>query len=436
MVNKDIYTSAVNKIKASNKFKTEVIASTESADTRRRVVKTRRLVPVFIILLALICISASFMLSLRKDSAQINTSDGITSSDDFKIIEKTSGEEAEYMSVVYMDGYSYSPSEWLKYSRFMVGSESIRGEKLGEVTLDLKGINYTGTPPDFSSTHNVGTEIYAIKDMKKERAILVIHNDYASIFYRERKALLDDKTPINLTLTDVFNMLTDSLDVSAIELRSDEDGSWMRTSEDEKMLSMINRELPGLPLLNYSELGQDPYANDHSVLVNLMFKDGTALHMQVFPQEMVASVFGGFIRLSPEICKEVQKLSAQSEEYPSLSSMLTFKAGDLSYLHLINHTNGDEVLCKDPEWSREALFSIFNYYRMEEVEDKSGSCLVMTSTIGKSKDDQEVLEFYETDDKQIVVKLRGHTFKPVKGQITFDELESYLYNSTDIGRKE
>ena len=105
---------------------------------------------------------------LKYNSNEINE---ITTSDDFEIIGKTSLETACYISVVYMDGYANSPIEWLKYSRSAPESELIKGDKLGEVTLDLKGFVYTCTPPNFSSTHNVGTEIYAIKEMKKERAL-------------------------------------------------------------------------------------------------------------------------------------------------------------------------------------------------------------------------------------------------------------------------
>ena len=75
-----------------------------------------------------------------------------------------------------MDGYSYESSSWTSYSRNenLENKEAIRGVKIGEVTLDLKGKTYEGTPPDFSSTYGLGTEVYEIKGVKRENAILMV----------------------------------------------------------------------------------------------------------------------------------------------------------------------------------------------------------------------------------------------------------------------
>lgn len=86
-----------------------------------------------------------------------------TGGDEFRVT-GTSHAGACYVSVVFMDGYPYRPvSPWLSYSPWDMGDEVDVGEKIGEVTLDLKGKIYTGTPPDFAGTLNVGTEIYRIE---------------------------------------------------------------------------------------------------------------------------------------------------------------------------------------------------------------------------------------------------------------------------------
>lgn len=45
------------------------------------------------------------------------------------------------------------------------------------------------------------------------------------------------------------------------------------------LLSLMNKELPKLTLLNLEELGKNPYDNGHRIPVNLIFKGGETLHM-------------------------------------------------------------------------------------------------------------------------------------------------------------
>ena len=384
----------------------------------------------YIALAIIICISALAIYGLK------HIIPGGASNTGFKITgEYSSNMEVDYASVVYMDGFVYSTSGWLGYSRYIsndVNYEEIKGEKLGEVTLDLKGKKYSGIPPSFASTMDIGTEIFSIKNIKKEQAVLVISGNFKSIFYRERKAV-DEKTPFNLKLSDVFSMMSNLPEISAVELRDEMDGSWMRTSEKESLISLASKELPGLEILNMNELGQDPYTNDSRIPVNLIFKDGSALHMQVFTKEKCARVFGGYIRLSDEICKEFEELSKEGNQYPSISDLLPYDENSVEYLFLSNKTNGDEILCKTPQWSRSGLYSILHFYRVKEAAGEAGKQLVMTAVLGKSKADNITVNFYETEEKQIITEIKGTFYQPVKGRMLSNELFDYLYNNTDLG---
>jgi hypothetical protein len=446
MLNKDEYKSAVAKIKASDKFKEKAEASMKASSTEAKSFKIKRPAAVFAALLVVAFISAIAIGPLQKSMENKtnyvinNKNSGETDTDDFKITSQDSnaGAKACYAAIVYLDGYAYSPSSWLSYSRTESSKteyEKLKGEKLGTVTLDLKGKTYTGTPPSFSSTLDVGTEIYTVKNIKKERAILVIQGEFASIYYRESKAVRDLKAPINLNLAQVFGMISDSPEVSSVELRSEEDGSWMGRSEDKKLLELSNKELPKLSLLQADQFEKNPYESGNRIPINLIFSDGAALHMQVLPEAKSAFVFGAFVRLSEELCSAVKELPKQVPQYPTISKLLPYTEDQISYLYLLNHTNGDEVLCKTPQWSRSALYSIFNYYRMVEAQDSDAKKLVMTAVLGNSKENSVTIDFYENIDKHIIIKLKDKYFKPVNGQISFEELDSFLYNSTDLGIK-
>jgi hypothetical protein len=59
----------------------------------------------------------------------------------------------------------------------------------------------------------------------------------------------------------------------------------------------------------------------------------------------------------------------------------------------------------------------------------------MSAALGKSKDNSVTIDFYENSNKHIIIKLKDKYYKPVKGQMSFEELSSYLYNYTDLGLK-
>jgi hypothetical protein len=393
--------------------------------------RARILVAFVAILFVAAGISALLMPKLKNTSVGKTLNGG--ASEEFKIIKEGSKEVACYASILYLDGYEYSPESWLDYSRnglSQVEYESLKGEKLGVVTLDLKGKSYTGIPPSFSSTHDEGTEVFTIKNMKKERAVLVVNVGYPMIFYRTRKFIPDEKTTINLTMAQVFNMITDMPKVASIELRSEENGAWLESFDDKQLLELINKELPEKHLLQRTELGQDPYREGKRVPINLMFSDGAALHMQAFPEIKCAYVFGGFVRLSEEFSKRIQEISKQNNQHPSISRLIPYEESNIKFLKLINHTNRQEILCKNPAWSASALFSMFNYYRVQEVKANDSIKLLMTFFLGVSSDNNEAMEFYENSDKSITVKLNDKYYKPIKGVITLEDLDNFIINYT------
>jgi len=418
-----------NNIEESENLKDKLEASMKASTVREKTRILKRLAPALAALLIIAGISVVVL--LRQKVAPMSGT-----SEEFKIISKSSSVSACYASILYLDGYEYSPSDWLNYSRYEIGKidyEKLIDKKLGEVTLDLKGKTYTGIPPSFSSTYDVGTEIFTLKNLKKEKGVLVVNGGNPLIFYPSRKVVLDEKTSINLTLKQVFNMISDVPEVSSLELRSEKDGSWLGNFENKQLIALINQEFSSQRLLQRTELGQDPYSTGNGVPINLVYPDGATLHIQFFPDNKCAYVFGGFVLLSEELSAEIKETSKQGNLYTNISSLLTYSESGISYLKLINHTNGDEVLCKDPAWSRSALFPIFDYYRVEEVKADVSLPLVMTCSLGTSKDDTLTIRFYENSDKSIIIKLKNKYYKPIKGRMIFEELEIYLYNYTDLG---
>jgi hypothetical protein len=400
-------------------------------NTESKLYRARILAACVAILFVAAGISAFLMPRLKNTSVVKTVNAGV--SEEFKIIKEGSKELACYASILYLDGYEYSPESWLDYSRNGLSQleyESLKGEKLGVVTLDLKGKSYTGAPPSFSSTHDEGTEVYLLKNMKKERAVLVVNVGNPMIFYRTRKFIPDEKTPINLTMAQVFNMITDMPKVASIELRSEENGSWLESFDDKQLIELINKELPQKQLLQRTEFGQDPYRDGKRVPINLMFSDGAALHMQAFPEIKCAYVFGGFVRLSEEFSKRIQEISKQNNQHPSISRLIPYEESNIKFLKLINHTNGQEILCKNPAWSAGALFSMFNYYRVQEVKANDSIKLLMTFFLGVSSDNNEAMEFYENSDKSITVKLNDKYYKPIKGVMTIEDLDNFIINYT------
>lgn len=391
----------------------------------------KRLVPIFVTLILVITLGIIFLPKLIKESNKIS------GSSEFQVIGKIQDNiQVSYISVVYLDGYAYEPSEWLSYSHTgdIDRKNIIRGEKLGEVTLDLKGIKYIGIPPDFSSTYNVGTKIYEINDVKKERAILVQNGNLEQVFYRQRKAISSIDEPINQIVEDIFHMVSDSSKVVAIELRNEEDGSWMRTLEDLEILSLINKELPGLSIKSAKELGLDKYPGSYRVPVNLILEDGGAIHVQAVPDNKFASIFGGYIPISDELSKAFKELYDKGDEYIRINELIPYSREEVDYLYVADQIFGREGLCKEPKWSSGALYWILSYYQVEKTDENKDWKPVFFTSMGKSKGDSINIDFYEAFDYSIYLKISNNFYRIVKGQLKYEHLQEYLNNYTELGK--
>lgn len=350
-----------------------------------------------------------------------------TSIGEFQYTEDTSGAESCYISVVYVEGYAYSPNSWLSTDGYSKNHRYEKGEKIGEVTLDLKNKIYTGIPPSFSSTHDVGTEIYSVEGIKTERAILVVENGYETIFFRERKSIVDENEPIDLTLNEVIEMMTDSSEVIGIELRSVENGAWMNTLNNDLLNRMVGDTLSDSAIMNRGELDSDPYSS-YRIPVNLMFKDGAALHMQIYPKTQYALVFGGYIQVPESFIQTLEEEIKKSNEYATLDELLFYGDTEIKYMKIDDLVTGSSFRCKEPQWTAEALASVLSYYRVNSIE-KNDSKLIMTFEFGSSENDLTRFELYEDS----TVKIDDVRYEILKGSIEYEDIktfmDSYTYHS-------
>jgi len=196
----------------------------------------------------------------------------------------------------------------------------IKGEKIGEVTLDLKGKTYEGTPPDFSSTYGLGTKIYEIKGVKKENAVLMVSGEMNHILYRSRKAVASENEPIGLKVEEVINMISDNPVISSVELKNEVDGSWMRTSYDSRLLDLLNTEIKGNDILSYEEMGRPEGESSYRIPINIMIEDGAVLHMQAYPESDLDGNLVITVKLG-----ESEENSKEIEIYEGTDQNLFFK---------------------------------------------------------------------------------------------------------------
>jgi hypothetical protein len=449
MMNKEIYKTAMNKIKVGENFQVKLVSSIKNKQPNRSL-SLVRLLPALVVLSLVAYVGVTQMPTLLNKQDIHNPPNLVSSktekpnvineeTNEFEVV-KEIDVEASYISVVYLNGYAYEPSKWYQYSMRLSDStdyEALKGKKLGEVTLDLKGKKYTGLPPDFSSTYDVGTEIYEIKNINPSSAILVNFDGSYEIFYRRQKSVESIYEPLNLLLSDVFDMLSENSEIVSVELRDEENGAWMATSKDENLLAILNNELPGLSLLNYGEIDNEHYSANYRIPINLIFSDGRALHMQVYALlegPGWAYTFGGFVPISKEMEAAVQTLYDKGSPYPRLVDLIPYVEEEITYLYLKDHVKGDEVVCEEPAWSRSDLLHTLSYYRSEKTE-AGNSNLVLTAILGRSGDDNITVNFYETSEQQILTEINGEYYKPVRGQLLSKNLDNYLTNYTELGLK-
>jgi hypothetical protein len=422
-MNNEIYKSAMNKISANDDMKSKINTNVVQISKKKQKTPYIKFIPITIVLVIALLTGIKYLPNLSQNNNHVNDSE------EFEILGEMSG-EACYIIVVYLDGYAYSPESWIAYDYNSTNYDYKKGDKIGEVTLDLKGKRYKGTPPNYSSTLNLGTELYEIVNIKRERAIIAKQGEFEHILYRERKAIADLNETMDLKISEIFNMITEKPIVTEVELRNEENGSWIRTSKNENLISLINEELPNLELLNHGQINKKPI--NYRVPVNLMFEDGSALHVQFYPNENYASLFGGYIIISEELSTAINDLYKEGEQYKTTTDLIPYDLNSITYLKIINHLENYDILCKEPSWSGGALNSILDYYRISPVEPSSLDKLVMTMEIGSTEEDSIIIEFYNKENSKLRIKIKDKYYDIIKGDLTYEDLKEYLNNYTEI----
>ncbi|WFA08785.1 hypothetical protein [Tissierella sp. Yu-01] len=424
-MNKDNYNKAMDKIKASDEFKSRIMTSVSSEQTRKNRFRFNKIIAVAA-MFALI-ISSVYFTSILRNPVDKHTAG------EFKITgEADPNSQMSYILVLYLDGYSYEDSGWISYSinENLENMDNIKGEKIGEVTLDLKGKTYEGTPPDFSSTYGLGTQIYEVKGVKRENAVLMVSGEMNHILYRSRKAVASENDPIGLTVEEVIHMISDAPIISSVELRNEIDGSWMRTSYDNRLLELLNRDIKDRDILSYKEMGTPDGEPSYRIPVNLMFGDGAVLHMQVYPETNIAYIFGGYINISEELANRFEELYRLGNEYSKITDIVGYELSELGYFKFANHMTGEEIISPDPLWSGEVLYGMLNYYSVDEASSDLDGNLVITVKMGESVESSKELEIYEGTDKNLFFKVDGKIYKIVKGSLQYKDLLIYQENYT------
>ncbi|MCH4890077.1 hypothetical protein EZV73_21030 [Acidaminobacter sp. JC074] len=338
----------------------------------------------------------------------------------FKITGDITGVSISYASVIYYDDYVYSATDWLSYGYDHEFGELPyeKGDKLGQILIDLKYKSYEGIPPDFSSTYDEGLEIFELKGVKKEWAFLLETKHSDIVFYRSHPT-----RNVEMTFEQILKMISDKPTIVGVEYRSEEDGSWMKTVEDKALMDLLNKELPGLSRISYDEMESEPYKNSSRIPINLILEDGPMIHIQVLPESKYASVFGGYIALSDEVIRKLQ--SFNHESYKRLSDILRYDEDEINYVAVSDLVNNQVVPVEDPEWLGRTFYSKMNYYRLIESEVKSGQ-KVLSVEIGKSETDYKVIHIYQKEDLSLEVEMDDKTYKVLKGKILYEKIMALM----------
>lgn len=337
----------------------------------------------------------------------------------FSYTENDMGEEACYVSVVYLDGYSYSPNEWLASDWYGKQKTYVRGQSIGSVTLDLKGKTYTGIPPNFSSTLDVGTELFEIEGVKRESAILVVNGHYESVFYINSK-VLENGAAFNLSAKAILQLVSDQPDIEAIEVRDETNGTWVADLEDPDLLDLLEQAFVDQELLTREALSVEPYSSQR-LPINVVFSDGARLHMQVYPQSSYAYVFGGYMAMSGEFVDALKETIATLEIPPSLAS-LVFEGHDVLEEMLVSDVlrNQDYDL-EEPKWTGQALEHLLSYYRVKAIAP-TDSPLIFYAEIKSPNQAMTRFEIFEDGS----VGVDGHRYEILKGSLGYGDVEFFL----------
>lgn len=357
-----------------------------------------------------------------KDGASLETKGNAS---DTGITDDAGGDDVSYCyeAVVYYDSFAYCPNTWHSVSRFnFIEDYSVeKGEKLGETNIDLRGVRYQGAPSDFSSTYELGTELYEIKGWKKERAIIVKSMYFEEVFFRDRKAAYNE--PIDLTVLDIFHMTSYDSTIVEVELRSTMDGSWMRTSNSERLISLLNEELPGKELSDVRITG----GYEYQVPINLVFADGSELNLLFMPDKKYATLFRGYISISDELSTEITKLYEEGEQYERLTELLPSTGVAYTYPNCRFYMNDQEVNPKgDASWAASGLYNLLEYYKVKPMEQERTGSKVLSVTIDQSEEEDVSVTFLEGEDGQLFLTIDGVFYETVNSSLTYDHLEFSL----------
>lgn len=424
-MNKKNYNNAMDKIKATDELKDNILISITQGVKTKKSFSINKAIGVAAVFL--LVISGIYFTSSRNPINPINK-------DEFRITGETdTNMSASYMLVLYLDGYSYEDSGWIHYDLYnrLENVEEIKGNKIGQVTLDLKGKIYEGTPPDFSSTYGVGTEIYELKGIKRENSVLIVSGEMKHILYRTRKAIATVDDPIDLKIKEVLNMITDYPIIKEVELRDEINGSWMRTSNNDRLIHLLNTEIQHLDILNDQDMNRPNGESSYRIPVNFMFEDGAVLHAQVYPETNIVYIFGGYINISDDLVTEFENLFKMGNEYSRLNDVISYDWSNIKYFQLDNNITGDIIISKEPQWSGDALHHILSYYSVDKSSRLEGR-LVATIRMGESEVSSKVFKIYEGEEDNLFFEVDGVFYKIVKGKLIYKDILDYQQNYTSV----
>ena len=328
--------------------------------------------------------------------------------------------EYDYMEVVYLDDFEYTPSEWLSYGIYSDNYEYLRGDEIGEITLDLKGKDFMDLPPDFSGTYSLGSKIYSIEGLKTEYAILVVEDSKERILYRTGKYNSKNSVPSDLTLRVLSEMISSKAHIERLEFRDDYNGAWVSDLYNKTLKDIINQEIMPQRIMNRNEVEIAPYSADR-IPINIIFEDGAKLHIQVHPNSGYALIFGGYVSVSDIFLESLELAIEESHMSPTIMDLIPYDQSSVRYLRV-----EDKIADKDFSWKVNSLpdgglYMLLNYYRVQSVSDDDLEPIVSIE-IGQSKTDKIVFELYDNH----TLGINGERYEVLRGEITYNEMYMFI----------
>jgi hypothetical protein len=320
----------------------------------------------------------------------------------------------------------YGQNDWGDYDLYQDMHDYRIDEKIGVVKLDLSQYEYTGIPPDFSSTHSEGTEIYSIKGVKKEYAVIIKEYGVKQVLYRLSKADQRSQETDPKDLKALIANFGEDNRIYGVEFRSAYDGSWMKTISDDKLLSLINEMILELPLYSTEET-KSSYTKG-SIPINLLFDDSKTLTMHIYSD--YGLVQNLYIDLPEAFVQLIRDYSKEGEIYNRITDLLSYEEEDAAYFAYKNEDGLHEM--SNPKWTISAFYLEFGYYRVEEVSQERDLRLIFSFYIGLDAKQNEIIDFYEDSQGLVLLKKDNKFYKILKGEISTFDLEDFVRNFTSL----